>query len=140
MKKAIVLMSFICFIALTANTKTPLSMNGGSKKVEVKNEMYKESIAACNACIKSCNECVNMCSKDKGAEMTTCINLCKETIAACKDANKAMSANSKDVASMRAKCVTACEKSAIECEKFTNEHCKKCATDCLNAAKHCNKT
>lgn len=140
MKKAIVFMSFICFIALTANTKIPFSMNGGSKKVEVKNEMYKESIAACNACIKSCNDCVSMCSKDKGAEMTTCIKLCKETIAACKAANKAMNANSKDVVSMRANCVTACEKCAIECEKFTNEHCKKCATDCLNAAKYCNKT
>ena len=32
-----------------------------------------------------------------------------------------------------------CKKCAIECDKFTMSDFKKCASNCRNAAKHCNK-
>jgi hypothetical protein len=105
--------------------------------VQLESDKYKECIDACNACVASCKKCESMCLKEKGAKMNQCIQLCRETIAACTAALQLMtlnSVNSKEICAVAAKI---CDRCATECEKFSLAHCKDCATLCRKAAKMC---
>jgi len=137
MKKLILALAAIGFITMAATTKMSLPTNKVVVKSEVSNEKYKACIAACNECIKSCKVCESKCAKDE--KMETCVKLCKDCVTACKAAISAMTANGENAKSECIACAKACESCAVECEKYNNDHCKKCAADCRKAAKLCSE-
>jgi hypothetical protein len=78
-----------------------------------------------------------MCTMEADPKMARCIQLCRESIAACNASSQLMSLNSECAKDMCAVCAMICEKCAAECEKMASDHCKQCATDCYKAAKMC---
>lgn len=81
-----------------------------------------------------------MCTKENVVKMARCIQLCEESVVACKASIELMKLNSENAKEMCLVRTKICDKCALECEKMDMDHCKKCATDCRKAAKMCRET
>ncbi len=139
MKNSFFLLASFSFLVMLVATKSTYinEKNTGYIKMKFETDKIKNCIDACNTCVASSKKCESMCLKVKDAKMNKCIQLCRETIAACTAASQLMtlnSANSKEICAVTAKI---CDRCATECEKFSSAHCKECATLCRKAAKMC---
>lgn len=138
MRKLILALAVIGFIAMTAATKSSSVMiNNTVSKTTLSHEKYKACIKACNESIASCKLIEAHCTKMKDPKMDKCIKLCKECITECTAAIKLMEENSPLAKAKCEECAKVCENCVTECSKFNMEECKKCATDCSKCAKAC---
>ncbi|MEO6302589.1 MAG: hypothetical protein ABIP51_05415 [Bacteroidia bacterium] len=138
MKKLILVFATIGLISMAATTKLYLSKDKAIVKNELKSEKYKACIDACNTCIASCKKVEKTCSANS-SKMAECEKLCKECVTACTKAVKCMKSDSKDTKNECTECAKVCEKCVTECDKYDMTDCKKCATNCRVAAKHCSE-
>ena len=138
MKKLILALAVVGFIAMTAATKsTSMVINKAVTKTILTDDKYKACIEACNVCIASCKKTEMMCAKMKDSKMDHCMKLCKECVTECTAAIKLMKENSPQAKAKCLECAKVCEKCAAECDKFDMTDCKKCATDCRKCEKAC---
>ena len=77
MKKVMLLLVAIGFIATVANTKS-----SSLSSANVLSDKSKACIEACNTCITSCKKVEAMYAMGKNAEMAECAKLCKECVTA----------------------------------------------------------
>jgi hypothetical protein len=76
MKKVMLLLVAIGFIAIAATTKSSFA-NAKAGNANVLNDKYKACIEACNTCIASCKKVEAMCAKEKDLKMVSAKNYAK---------------------------------------------------------------
>jgi len=98
------------------------------------NQILKEL----NACATLCNMCFNGCLNERDVTIfARCIELNRECADFCQLTASALTRDSENIDKYLSMCAELCQLCADECEKHTNNHCKKCAEVCLTCAEIC---
>ncbi|MEW6468836.1 MAG: four-helix bundle copper-binding protein [Bacteroidota bacterium] len=91
-----------------------------------------------NACAAACNACYASClNEDDVAMMARCIELNRDCAEVCLLAASLVARDSENADNMLALCANLCTACAEECEKHSQDHCKRCAQVCRACAELC---
>lgn len=93
-------------------------------------------INTCSECQAACYDCANNCcigKKDHEECHKNCL-MCAELCSLCIKFNGFKNELAEKI---RKLCAEACEICALECEKFNEEKCVKCAQACRKCTKEC---
>lgn len=99
--------------------------------------------ADARACVQNCQEavqsaewCADACA-GLGAEMETCIRLCRDVADLASLHARFLVRDSAYKAGLGQICADACNECADECERFDHDHCQTCATVLRECARSC---
>jgi tetrahydromethanopterin S-methyltransferase subunit C len=104
-------------------------------------ELFRDCIAACNACADACDHCTAACLGEDAPEyLTRCVVLDVDCAAICRVAAGFMARGSELADAVCVSCALVCERCAEECEQHAHmDHCRVCADACRRCAEQCRR-
>lgn len=101
---------------------------------------YLSCIDACKQTIAACLACIKACKEgDHSPMMQRCIALDTDCAEFCQLAVKSMERNSEFVTLICEDCAEICQTCAEECSKHAESHCQACASACRTCVEECLK-
>jgi hypothetical protein len=104
------------------------------------NAQYQSCIDSCKQTIAACLACIKGCqSEEHLPTMQRCISLDTDCAEFCKLAVKSMERGSEFTALICEDCAEICQVCAEECGKHMEAHCQACAKACRHSVEECLK-
>lgn len=103
------------------------------------NDHMAECIDNCFEAVQASEWCASACIELGDAEMTRCIELCRDVADVADLHARFMARNSEFEPALARICAELCSACADECGRFEHDHCQTCADVLQDCARSCNE-